>query len=153
MVSDRGNIDYSVWTRHVLILVLMEYGLWQKWSNHCIWFIRLNPCSNGIWSLTHMQSTWFQPSWSLNPCSNGIWSLTAWHESYYHDPAWVLILVLMEYGLWRKRTGAVAPRQHCLNPCSNGIWSLTAAVVQRSVSVDVLILVLMEYGLWLHTHF
>ena len=39
--------------------------------------IGLNPCSNGIWSLTNVGS--FPYTFgvvSLNPCSNGIWSLT-----------------------------------------------------------------------------
>ena len=35
----------------------------------------------------------------LNPCSNGIWSLTL-DEEFLVQPLWkVLILVLMEYGL------------------------------------------------------
>ena len=37
----------------------------------------LNPCSNGIWSLTceFLDQTWIN-LYCLNPCSNGIWSLT-----------------------------------------------------------------------------
>ena len=37
----------------------------------------LNPCSNGIWSLT-LQGvpSYGDVSNGLNPCSNGIWSLT-----------------------------------------------------------------------------
>ena len=37
---------------------------------------RLNPCSNGIWSLTHFANGEIWQNLSLNPCSNGIWSLT-----------------------------------------------------------------------------
>ena len=58
----------------------------------------LNPCSNGIWSLTlHLADMWRRPI-GLNPCSNGIWSLT---QKMVPDcpPRAVLILVLMEYGL------------------------------------------------------
>ena len=35
----------------------------------------------------------------LNPCSNGIWSLTALDPDYLSLAWHVLILVLMEYGL------------------------------------------------------
>ena len=61
----------------------------------------LNPCSNGIWSLTHVGLCHCNAgSIGLNPCSNGIWSLT------FEAPA----------------ADAGSNR---LNPCSNGIWSLT----------------------------
>ena len=55
----------------------MEYGLWRN-QNEGIAdsFDRLNPCSNGIWSLTKGERLWQQPLPCLNPCSNGIWSLT-----------------------------------------------------------------------------
>ena len=87
----------------------------------------------------------------LNPCSNGIWSLTG---QIISPQVWiiVLILVLMEYGLWPlprrdARTWAVS-----LNPCSNGIWSLTFTVMPIRQIICVLILVLMEYGLWRRPH-
>ena len=40
---------------------------------------------------------------SLNPCFNGIWSRTSDIEEAEHGVWYVLILVLMEYGLgpWR----------------------------------------------------
>ena len=39
--------------------------------------ICLNPCSNGIWSLTQEQESEQESEQErLNPCSNGIWSLT-----------------------------------------------------------------------------
>ena len=84
----------------------------------------LNPCSNGIWSLTCSSARKSLTSISLNPCSNGIWSLT-WY-------------VLLNWALW-----------YCLNPCSNGIWSLTWSSTHILHKKVVLILVLMEYGLWL----
>ena len=59
----------------------------------------LNPCSNGIWSLTKEVNNGRTINSCLNPCSNGIWSLTEADfncEEFYHG---VLILVLMEYGL------------------------------------------------------
>ena len=84
----------------------------------------LNPCSNGIWSLTPEQARQLPVQEGLNPCSNGIWSLTK-GAGVFSDP--------------------LPPR---LNPCSNGIWSLTEqGTCARLVRVHVLILVLMEYGL------
>ena len=136
--------------------------------------IRLNPCSNGIWSLTIVLQTPSLTGGSLNPCSNGIWSLTS-DSAVTSTPINVLILVLMEYGLWlsvpdqsycfrmslnpcsngiwsltlqgSRRCGS----GKCLNPCSNGIWSLTDRKRTHHESSCVLILVLMEYGLWLKT--
>ena len=95
------------------------------------WFVRifhqgLNPCSNGICSLTgwSMQQKAATRA-GLNPCSNGICSLT---------------LPLT----------AVVTTRPGLNPCSNGICSLTweCILIIRSVHPMVLILVLMEYALW-----
>ena len=60
---------------------------------------RLNPCSNGIWSLTLYVRSHVVIVRGLNPCSNGIWSLT---KHWIDNPCNVddvLILVLMEYGL------------------------------------------------------
>ena len=108
----------------------------------------------------------------LNPCSNGIWSLTC-RSCCSSDCCVVLILVLMEYGLWLYRTSDKQTHVTRLNPCSNGIWSLTHKGVTMRIHIDglnpcsngiwsltdengidktffaVLILVLMEYGLWL----
>ena len=149
MVSDWPPNPIRSNTPMVLILVLMEYGLWH-WRRLC-WLLRqsLNPCSNGIWSLTirdkkvrnlltvlilvlmeyglwHMKAkVYLLESYCLNPCSNGIWSLTKLCRSYI-------------------------PLLSRLNPCSNGIWSLTLPSWDRGWrSSNVLILVLMEYGLWL----
>ncbi len=56
----------------------------------------LNPCCNGIWSQTNNNNTCksFQ---GLNPCCNGIWSQTL--RNHWINLNWVLILVVMEYGL------------------------------------------------------
>ena len=129
-------MEYGLWlqeevekeeNRCVLILVLMEYGLWpvsvRSLKRRAV---GLNPCSNGIWSLTEeIMNTNREMEAGLNPCSNGIWSLTV-SVGYFLPSSMVLILVLMEYGLWpggARRPPAVIPRS--LNPCSNGIWSLT----------------------------
>ena len=134
---------------YVLILVLMEYGLWLgPVPKSADWIAGLNPCSNGIWSLTSLRTFNWPSSFGLNPCSNGIWSLTEavripqgrrwvlilvlmeyglWQEELDRwQRVWaVLILVLMEYGLWRGKQRAAVMWMLRLNPCSNGIWSLT----------------------------
>ncbi len=104
-------MEYALWRKvqhlwvllEVLILVLMEYALWhwieKSWdsSAHC-----LNPCSNGICSLTSpilMERS--HSSRRLNPCSNGICSLTMTQNPMIEGVVpTVLILVLMEYALW-----------------------------------------------------
>ena len=88
----------------------------------------LNPCFNGIWSLTLVISqTDITISSGLNPCFNGRGSLTeVQKETSSHRGRQVLILVLMEEGL---RPLFIKVREvvsiTCLNPCFNGIWSLT----------------------------
>ena len=60
---------------------------------------RLNPCSNGICSLTMTaEDGSISPADGLNPCSNGICSLTIMKVQFFKDKI-VLILVLMEYAL------------------------------------------------------
>ena len=95
-------------TNPVLILVLMEYGLWEIKA----WKLRfhsfggcLNPCFNGIWSLSNNETNiLLQKVNSLNPCFNGIWSLR--------------IEINVLFGVIKIS----------LNPCFNGIWSLSASV-------------------------
>ena len=91
----------------VLILVLMEYGLWPGNVSQQTITMGLNPCSNGIWSLT--LSGQLLPFFlcSLNPCSNGIWSLTP-TLMYSGMSITVLILVLMEYGLWQNILSSIS---------------------------------------------
>ena len=85
----------------------------------------------------------------LNPCSNGIWSLTTHLAGVHFVPRQVLILVLMEYGLWL-RLGSPA----CRGPVQVLILVLMEYGLWHSLlgdwvwSMIVLILVLMEYGLW-----
>ena len=86
----------------VLILVLMADGLWAYNSSvDGAQPLRLNPCSNGRWSLS---LTWAVSSRltsrSLNPCSNGRWSLSS------------------------DQAAADTSIHRGLNPCSNGRWSL-----------------------------
>ena len=62
----------------------------------------LNPCFNGIWSLSDVNicRNTLKNELGLNPCFNGIWSLRGLQKMLliYFSLA-VLILVLMEYGL------------------------------------------------------
>ena len=61
---------------------------------------RLNPCSNGICSLTsYTKDANAKRVKGLNPCSNGICSLTKPRPVYAMLATPVLILVLMEYAL------------------------------------------------------
>ena len=134
----------------------------------------LNPCFNGIWSLRTMKNLTFLETLSrLNPCFNGIWSLRYFEECKNNFYEYVLILVLMEYGLWaakhyKKQKQIAKSLNPCfngiwslrrcrrwiekgtesLNPCFNGIWSLRAGLKPAFIFLYVLILVLMEYGLW-----
>ena len=62
----------------------------------------------------------------------------------------VLILVLMEYGLGPQKFAFSNSQKHRLNPCFSGIWSRTRTLTPEEPSGNgVLILVLMEYGLGL----
>ena len=84
----------------------MEYGLWQN--------------STLVVFVVH--------TLSLNPCCNGIWSLTTIAEKATVLKPGVLILVVMEYGLWQFPTKV------------------------ETLIFFVLILVVMEYGLWQSTY-
>ena len=150
-------MEYGLWRlwrnnqplRHrVLILVLMEYGLWQ-WCSFPTrrLLMGLNPCSNGIWSLTSYKNGGImgREVLILVLMEYGLWP----HGSEkMKNPNRVLILVLMEYGLWLSPIGSFVILKVCLNPCSNGIWSLTFPLLSQGLMTYVLILVLMEYGLW-----
>ena len=114
-----------------------------------------------------------RPSRRLNPCFSGIWSVSGGGREGVRHFGGVLILVLVEYGLWAKslswETTASAvlilvlveyglwdylcrkyrktPRP-CLNPCFSGIWSVSQLSIRVRRPRGVLILVLVEYGLW-----
>ena len=61
--------------------------------------VSLNPCCNGIWSQTSIILYGFKRTQSLNPCCNGIWSQTYNESECSFITTFVLILVVMEYGL------------------------------------------------------
>ena len=95
------------------------------------------------------QTSWETHSHSLNPCCCGWWSLS--YESKLktiHN--YVLILVVVDDGLWDFQTASWAQEHLCLNPCCCGWWSLRS---NRSLSLSqhsgrVLILVVVDDGLW-----
>ena len=159
----------------VLILVLMEDGLWLilrfKRSNGKY---RLNPCFNGRWSLTNPTDQKPQKETGLNPCFNGRWSLTSQMYNRYENkmgclnpcfngrwsltclwnqylPQWKISLNPCFNGRWSLTSTSEQYGESYigLNPCFNGRWSLTFSKEILSVKGLVLILVLMEDGLWL----
>ena len=148
MVSDVTGRFWQISPLTVLILVLMEYGLWLEIIDHLNQECGLNPCSNGIWSLTTVVEDELKDATSrLNPCSNGIWSLTLMQLTLMKN---VRSLNPCSNGIWSltSKEGLCTTITLSLNPCSNGIWSLTVLLSFKRYCPHVLILVLMEYGLW-----
>ncbi len=113
----------------VLILVLMEYALWleplknNKFGDIVVLILVL--MEYALWHFKKKLQSWNKTR-SLNPCSNGICSLTIHPPPLPTGGGGVLILVLMEYALWpRSSRSNIYSLHHRLNPCSNGICSLT----------------------------
>ena len=94
------------WSRFVLILVVMEYVLWEQGvalqsrskgvlilvvMEYVLWVCgigwkyeivnRLNPCCNGICSVSYENVNNNFSIFSLNPCCNGICSVRIWRFS------------------------------------------------------------------------
>ena len=112
--------------KSVLILVVVEYGLGLYNNLPCYLWGRLNPCCRGIWSRTAVSPNGSTVEYdSLNPCCRGIWSRTDAPATGETCVWFVLILVVVEYGLGL----LVKVRQFVYN--------------------HVLILVVVEYGLGL----
>ena len=112
----------------VLILVLVEDGLWQLWYRFIIKLIAksLNPCFSGRWSLTYKVDNNRHTTICLNPCFSGRWSLTSCLRSLRLEA------------------------ERSLNPCCSGRWSLTIWRWHSCIAnSQVLILVVVEDGLWL----
>ena len=78
----------------------MEYTQWE-WASNCRWIIsfRLNPCCNGIYSMSPVTNEQWHKMWCLNPCCNGIYSMREDFLAYLESKK-VLILVVMEYTQW-----------------------------------------------------
>ena len=58
----------------VLILVVMEYTQWAAQRTNFVALSSLNPCCNGIYSMSK-KKVWMSGKQSLNPCCNGIYSM------------------------------------------------------------------------------
>ena len=90
----------SVW---VLILVLMEYALWDlldPLSLNYIPVLILVLMEYALWEiLLRTPLCW---TMGLNPCFNGICSMSIVRHVDAHGTTIVLILVLMEYALWAR---------------------------------------------------
>ena len=148
MVSDRIKKKFICLTIKVLILVVMEYGLWRNTGRLFKTTLRgLNPCCNGIWSLTSMELGAGRKAHVLILVlmEDGLWLPIQSRRASTHvlilvlmeDGLWlcafcglilfiiVLILVLMEDGLWPDTAKVLGVEMNRLNPCCNGIWSLT----------------------------
>ena len=85
----------------------------------------LNPCFSGIWSVRRRQiDTATRWQMRLNPCFSGIWSVSRRWWPGTSRLYTVLILVLVEYGLWGISRITVDIPTAGLNPCFSGIWSV-----------------------------
>ena len=82
MLSEGETYTFNPENVEVLILVLMEYALWEVYKATDITILELG----------------------LNPCFNGICSLRYQEKQLYLQKHLVLILVLMEYALWVARS-------------------------------------------------
>ena len=96
-----GIIKYDEWyDLPVLILVVMEYTQWGFIVHEPeIVYLSLNPCCNGIYSMSHT-FVYNKYAMSLNPCCNGIYSMRSCTR---HEPVHTV----------------------SLNPCCNGIYSMS----------------------------
>ena len=121
-----------------------------------IWFtllsvrwLSLNPCCNGRWSLTPQKSHCEKEKQKvliLVVMEDGLWLLNVLSYSRIMN---VLILVVMEDGLWRVSVVCIWTCPWRVNPCCNGRWSLTCFIWSGwGLIPQVLILVVMEDGLW-----
>ena len=148
----------------------MEYTQWGI----LYYFLKsakgLNPCCNGIYSMSNFSYQKKYGIISLNPCCNGIYSMsTSPYTVQIHSE--VLILVVMEYTQWELLmrflfhfgslnpccNGIYSMRIHIvitfvsflgLNPCCNGIYSMRTCQRRNTFLNTVLILVVMEYTQW-----
>ena len=116
----------------VLILVVMEDGLWSLfyWGSapegHVLILVVME---DGLWSVKKVLSD--DKEGSLNPCCNGRWSLIISYRQLWEPKIPVLILVVMEDGLWFPLSWFFSPLSNGLNPCCNGRWSLIAQAIGK----------------------
>ena len=133
MISDENVFKNNKSFNCVLILVLMEYDIWQAKR------LSVETPTNKVLILVLMEydiwpqsGAFCQLKNGLNPCFNGIWYLTS--SLFFHSILFsiVLILVLMEYDIWHKKECDMASTTKSLNPCFNGIWYLTYFPIELS---------------------
>ena len=78
----------------------MEYTQWGMYGViMCYVKCSLNPCCNGIYSMSSELPSPRASKWGLNPCCNGIYSMRK-RKSQKILQNLVLILVVMEYTQW-----------------------------------------------------
>ena len=126
-------MEYTQWEQNkkilkeyskVLILVVMEYTQWVFVDSKGKLRASLNPCCNGIYSMSDEESNNQGGLTCLNPCCNGIYSMR-YSGGKFIIFYKVLILVVMEYTQW-----------------------VVCYVSFRKNLLRVLILVVMEYTQW-----
>ena len=104
-------MEYTQWViesrlsdtlEEVLILVVMEYTQWVHFiNNQKLRTTRLNPCCNGIYSMSYLTQAKYT---CLKVLILVVMEYTQWvgHNYVVNPDAPVLILVVMEYTQWEK---------------------------------------------------
>ena len=70
-----GTEYKNPWSEKVLILVVMEYTQWEDGTYTEGETKGLNPCCNGIYSMSSEKTFAAASLLCLNPCCNGIYSM------------------------------------------------------------------------------
>ena len=102
----------------------MEYTQWVLKFMAIPKLLGLNPCCNGIYSMSTAVCIEHYESTGLNPCCNGIYSMSTGQKCLQANGWTVLILVVMEYTQWVVAEYKQARVFKRLNPCCNGIYSM-----------------------------
>ena len=85
----------------------------------------------------------------LNPSFSGIWPVAISLILFLDmNQLLVLILLLVEYGLWLLTKETINNGLRGLNPSFSGIWPVAFLSLCSNTVICVLILLLVEYGLW-----
>ncbi len=108
----------------VLILILMEYALWDDVSSQMLSFelvLILILMEYALWGWSIGTDAFFRTVLILILMEYALWDDMKYYKT---NTLIVLILILMEYALWStwESTKDYAPQ--CLNPYSNGIRSI-----------------------------
>ena len=126
----------------------MEYTQWDKNTSHYILLQRLNPCCNGIYSMSYkagkLSKHQIESVLILVVMEYTQWVMLLWNIN--NPNRVVLILVVMEYTQWDQLKDW-SKWKESLNPCCNGIYSMRVKNILPK-KIRVLILVVMEYTQW-----